>query len=182
MRGLPLVTVISAALFLIACSGSETIQSDMGLSHAPDWVNEGTQAVSDNDGQFIQGIGMAPEMGDTSLQTSTADNRARAGVANTLSTYIESTVNDYSASSGGKVDANVTREIYSATKLALSGVKIKAHWKDPKTGNIYSFAEMDMDALDKTIATANNLSSQFKQYYTKNGSADFERFTQEDNQ
>ena len=72
------LSVLFLALLLSACSDKSFIESDMGLSDAPDWVNEGTQAVSDDDGRLIHGVGMAPAMGDVSLQKATADNRARA--------------------------------------------------------------------------------------------------------
>ena len=42
-------SVLFLALVLVACSSKTTIESDMGLSDAPDWVNEGTQAVKDDE-------------------------------------------------------------------------------------------------------------------------------------
>ena len=121
-------TFTSTLLFFVAtvlfgCSGSETIESDLGIKGAPDWVNEGTQAVSDRDGQLIQGVGMAPPMNDPSLQKSTADNRARAEVARVLSTFIDSTINDYTSNNNGNNSSSIARDIRSATKLALNGAK-----------------------------------------------------------
>ena len=51
--------VLSAAyaflcVLLTACTGGATkIESDLGIKGAPDWVNEGTQAVSNKDGRLI---------------------------------------------------------------------------------------------------------------------------------
>jgi len=169
-------SVLFLALVLGACSSKTTIESDMGLSDAPDWVNEGTQAVKDDDGRLIHGVGMAPAMGDVSLQKATADNRARAEIARVLSTYVDAVINDYTASTGSDADLNVEREIRSTTQLALSGARILGHWKHEDTGDVYAFAELDMDAVDRSLATAISLSDAFKGHYNQNADANFDRF------
>ena len=68
MTQLNTFSVLLLALLLGACSSKTVIESDMGMDHAPDWVNEGTQAVNNDDGRLIHGVGMAPAMGDISLQ------------------------------------------------------------------------------------------------------------------
>ncbi len=168
--------IVLFTLVLGACSSKTTIDSDMGISGAPDWVNEGSQAVENNEGRLIHGVGMAPAMGDVSLQKSTADNRARAEVARVLSTYIDAVSKDYTASSGGEADLNVEREIRSTTQLALSGARILGHWKDDDTNDIYAFAELDLDAVEATLKTATSLSDAFKKYYKENASTNFDRF------
>ena len=172
-------SVLFLALALAACSSKTTIESDMGLNNAPDWVNEGTQAVSDDGGQLIHGVGMAPPMGDISLQKATADNRARAEIARVLSTYVDAVISDYTASAGGETDMNVEREIRSTTQLVLSGARMLGHWKDEDTGDVYAFAELDMDAVDKSLETATALSDAFKGHYKENADANFERFMEE---
>ncbi len=169
-------SVLFLALVLVACSNKTVIESDMGLSDAPDWVNEGTQAVKDDDGRLIHGVGMAPAMGDVSLQKATADNRARAEIARVLSTYVDAVINDYTASSGSDADLNVEREIRSTTQLALSGARILGHWKDEDSGDVYAFAELDMEAVDKSLETATSLSDAFKGHYKQNADANFDRF------
>ncbi len=170
------------AIVLFGCSGNETIESDLGIKGAPDWVNEGTQAVNDRDGQLIQGVGMAPPMNDPSLQKSTADNRARAEVARVLSTFIDSTINDYSSSNNGNNSSSVERDIRSATKLALNGAIIKGNWKDKKSGAIYSFAELDMDKVEKAIEATSAMNENFKSYFSKNSNANFNRFVEDSQQ
>jgi hypothetical protein len=166
------------ATVLFGCSGNETIESDLGIKGAPDWVNEGTQAVSDRDGQLIQGVGMAPPMNDPSLQKSTADNRARAEVARVLSTFIDSTINDYTSNNNGNNSSSVERDIRSATKLALNGAIIKGNWKDKKTGDIYSFSELDMEKVDKAIEAASAMNENFKSFFSTNSNANFDRFVE----
>ena len=173
---LKIFSVLFLALALGACSSKTTIESDMGLDDAPDWVNEGTQAVNDDDGRLIHGVGMAPTMGDVSLQKATADNRARAEIARVLSTYVDAVIKDYTASTGSDADLNVEREIRSTTQLALSGARILGHWKDEDTGDVYAFAELDMDAVSKTLKTATSLSEAFKDHYKETANANFDRF------
>ncbi|KPQ27341.1 MAG: LPP20 lipoprotein [Marinobacter excellens HL-55] len=176
-RSLSTATILTVLAGLAACSSRGTIESDMGVAGAPDWVNKGTQAV-DNDGRYIQGVAYAPPLNDQSLQTSTADSRARAEVARVVSSYVDSTLSDYSSSAGDSSASSIEQTLISSTRTALNGVKIKARWKDSNTGNVYSFAEMDMEALDDSIRTASKLSENFKAFYTSNTNVNFERFVQ----
>jgi hypothetical protein len=180
MTQLNTFSVLLLALLLGACSSKTVIESDMGMDHAPDWVNEGTQAVSNDDGRLIHGVGMAPAMGDVSLQKATADNRARAEIARVLSTYVDAVIRDYTASTGIEADLNVEREIRSTTQLVLSGARILGHWKDEDSGDIYAFAELDMDAVDKSLQTATTLNDAFKGHYNENADANFDRFMETD--
>jgi hypothetical protein len=180
MTQLNTFSVLLLALLLGACSSKTVIESDMGMDNAPDWVNEGTQAVSNDDGRLIHGVGMAPAMGDVSLQKATADNRARAEIARVLSTYVDAVIRDYTASTGIEADLNVEREIRSTTQLVLSGARILGHWKDEDSGDIYAFAELDMDAVDKSLQTATTLNDAFKGHYNENADANFDRFMETD--
>ncbi|WP_290577742.1 hypothetical protein [Ketobacter sp.] len=175
-RGLSALLLVS---ILAACSSSPTIESDLGISGAPDWVNEGTQAVDNDDGRFVFGVAFAPPLNDESLQTSTADTRARAEVARMVSTYIDHTLDDYAASTGDTATSSIQQTLSSSTQTVLNGAKIKGRWKDKNSGNIYSFAEMDMKALDDAITTAGKLSQNFKQYYQQKANANFDRFMKE---
>jgi hypothetical protein len=176
-----LLLAFFAAMLLAACSSSPKIESDLGIEDAPDWVNEGTQAVSDDKGRLIHGVGSAPVLNDDALQTAAADNRARAEVARVVSTFIDSTISDYSASAG--VDSNaelsIEQSINATTQTALNGARIKGRWRDPNTGIIYSMAEMDMKALGDAISAANKLSTSFKQFYAQKANANFDRFVKE---
>ncbi len=181
MTRIPVILFSIFSLLLAACSSHPTIESDMGIDGAPDWVNEGTQAVSDNDGRMIYGVGSAPVLNDVALQTAAADNRARAEVAKIVSTFIDGTISDYSASAGADSNAQLSIEqnINSTTQTALNGARIKGRWKDPGTGTIYSFAEMDMKALDDAVAAAGKLSDSFKRFYAQKANANFDRFVKE---
>lgn len=166
-----------AVLLAWGCSSSKLIDSDLGIKDAPDWVNQGTQAVSDEDGRFIQGIGMAPPMGDLALQRTTAENRARAEIARVLSTFVDSTMNDYLGQSGDATSSAVDRTIRSTTQLALSGARVIGHWKNPKTGDLFAFARMDMKAFDLSLQQGDALTERFERYMQSQGYQKFDRFT-----
>jgi hypothetical protein len=172
-----LLTLITLTIFVVACSSTTDVESDMGIRGAPDWVNEGTKAVDNDDGRLLHGVGMAPAMNDGSLQKSTADNRARAEIARVLSTYIDSTISDYSASVGDQADMNIERDLRSTSQLALSGARILGRWKDKRTGDVYAFAELDLKKIDKLVSTATTLSDSFKRYYKESAGVGFERFS-----
>ena len=174
-----LVTTLLVATGCSSTKSSTDIESDMGLDGAPAWVNEGTKAISNEEGQLIHGVGSAPAMGDRSLQKATADNRARAEVAKIMSTFIDSTLADYSSSNGDAFDMSIEKTLKSSTKAALSGAKIMGSWLDPKSGEVYSFAELNLNSLETSIGNADKVNKAFKQYSQKNLEANFERFTQE---
>ncbi|WP_084611298.1 LPP20 family lipoprotein [Zooshikella ganghwensis] len=165
-----------SAVLLVGCSGETRVKSDLGVDGAPDWVNEGTQAVSNDDGRFIFGVGMAPNIGDFSLQKSTAENRARAEIARVLSVSMDTVHNDYQGSDGEDVDTNIEHEINAQTQLVLTGVKVIGHWRDQSTEDIYAIVQLDLEKLEKSIKRADKLSDSFKRRFIKNTNLKFDRF------
>ncbi len=161
-----LVTLFS--LTFVACASRTVVESDLAINGAPDWVNEGKQALKGDDKRFFRGIGSAPAMNDASLQKSTADNRARAEVAQIFSSFMNVVAKDYS---GAVSDASetineqvVSRLIKNSTKLDLIGVEIIARWQDTKTGIVYSLAELDMKKFKTVAATAVDMDARLKKY------------------
>ena len=171
--------LILLSTLLAACGSNSKIESDLGVKGAPDWVNEGTQAINNEEGRLIHGVGMAPPMGDDSLQKATAENRARAEIARVLSTYVDASFSDFTATMGFDADANIERDIQSTTQLALSGARILGAWKDKRTGNIYAAAELDLQTLKRSLATANNLNDDFKAYFARSADVNFDRFVED---
>ena len=177
-----LLIVLLAATGCSSKQSSEDIETDMQLDGAPAWVNEGTNTVSNEDGRLIHGVGSAPAMGDLSLQKSTADNRARAEIARIMSTFIDSTLADYSASNGDNFDMSVDKTLKSSTRAALSGAVIIGSWRSPKSGQLFSFAELDLKKLEASISNAAKINQSFKNYSEQNLEANFDRFTKGNNQ
>lgn len=175
--------IVSASLLLAACASKTTVESDLGIRGAPDWVNEGTQYLNDNDGRLFHGVGQAPGMEDASLQIATADNRARAEVARILSSYLDVVSNDYTAVSGNgdKVEVGqqaVSRQISNLSKVNLSGVRIIGHWKDENTDTIYSIAELDLSQVKNITEQVNGMNADLQRYIIDHSKNIFDNLTQ----
>ncbi len=142
-----LLLISALAIAVVAC-GTRSIESDLGIAGAPDWVNEGTRTLNDNRGRLFHGVGSAPAMDDESLQKATADNRARAELASILSLFMEVAIQDYTAveldGENTFSEQSITRQIDSAARLNLTGSQIIANWRNPDTGIIYSLAEINL--------------------------------------
>ncbi len=182
-RGLVALAGVVALVLVGGCSGKTLVESDLGVKGAPDWVNEGTQILNDRGGRLFHGVGQAPEMGDESLQVSTADNRARAEVARVLTSYMDVVSTDYTAAVGaGEGRANeqsVTQQIQALTKVNLSGAKIIAHWKDPRTRAVYSLAELDLKQIKSATGAVEDMTPGLRQYIEANGDNVFDRLSRE---
>lgn len=175
--------VFILALLILGCSSKTMVESDLGMSHAPDWVNEGTQYLNDKDGRLFHGVGQSPALGDNSLQISTADNRARAEVARILSSFMDIVSNDYTEASGSGKDAisqqAVSRQIKNLTKVNLTGIKIIGHWKNKKDGSIFSIAELDMNHMKNTLTSVKEMNQDLSQYISQHGNNIFDKVAKE---
>lgn len=170
---------------LQACSSATKIESDLGIKGAPDWVNEGSQAVSDKGGRLLHGMGSAPSLGDQALQRSTADNRARAEIARVISSYMDVVMEDYSQASTQSeqtvLSSDIRQDIQTVSKVVLSGAKIIGRWKDKRTDIIYSFAELDLKKLNQAISTSEKFNKNLKDYMQSNSEIVFDKFVKENN-
>jgi hypothetical protein len=176
--------ILTTLLVLLAgCASKTMVESDLHIKGAPDWVNEGTQMLNDKGGRLFHGVGSAPPMGDESLQKSTADERARAEVARIMSSYLTVASNDYSAaaSSGGEStgEQSVSRQIDNLTQINLTGAKIIGRWRDKRTGNIYSIAELDLKQMQQTLDKAQQMSPGLRDFLNRNSDTIFDRIAGE---
>lgn len=179
--GLILATL---ALFgLAGCSGKTTVESDLHIKGAPDWVNEGTHMLNDRGGRLFHGVGSAAAMGDESLQKSTADERARAELARILSSYLTVASRDYSAaasSAGEQVnEQSVSRQIDNLTEINLTGARIIGRWRDRRSGTIYAIAELDMKQMKQTLEQAQQMSPALRDFLTRESDTLFDRIAGE---
>lgn len=182
MRRSALLLLIALLLAVVGCSARTTVESDLGLRHAPDWVNRGSQALSDRNGRYIHGVGSAPMMSDASLQSATADTRARAEVARVLSTYMDVAVRDYTAQAGSQAELaehSVSRQIDSLTRVNMNGVRIIARWRDSRSGALYSLAELDMQRVKATVAAVEDMNSGLRDHLRGHGDNIFDAFARE---
>ena len=171
--------LVGLAIMVGACASKTKVESDLDISGAPDWVNKGTQFLNDRGGRLFHGVGEAPEVGNRSLQKSTADNRARTEVARIFSSFMDAVSNDYTAASSsggsGMSEQALSQQIKAVTKVNLSGAKIIARWKDKKTKIIYSLAELDLEQVKSTVNTTNNMNSDLKRYISTNSANIFDK-------
>ncbi|HEU5397742.1 MAG TPA: LPP20 family lipoprotein [Gammaproteobacteria bacterium] len=188
MKSAKYVAYLGAVLLvfgsLTACSSRTTVESNLGIKGAPDWVNKGSQALNDQNGKLIHGIGSAPGMNDQSLQQSTADDRARAEVARVLSSFLHVVSQDYSAAAGSgqdqQTEESVSRQIQNITDQNVSGARIIAHWADPKTGSVWSLAELDMKQVKDMVANSKDMNAGFRDYFSSHADNLFDGMTQGD--
>ena len=169
---------------LVACS-SNKLEGDLGIKGAPDWVNEGTQVVNDKGGRLIHGVAVAPSMNDLALQTSVADDRARAEIAKVLNSYMKLVSQDYSSSAGSGQDQqtqqSVSRQIQAITDQNVSGAVIIRHWKNEKDGSIWSIAELDLGRVKDMVANSKDMNSAFRDYFGAHADNIFDGMKQGDN-
>ncbi|RFA30064.1 hypothetical protein CAI21_07600 [Alkalilimnicola ehrlichii] len=184
LRSVAAVLMLLVALAAAGCASHRTsVESNLGIRGAPDWVNQGSQALNDRDGRYIHGVGSAPTMADRSLQESTADNRARAEVARVLSSYMDVVMRDYTAQAGGSDGVNeqaVSRQIDNLTRVNMSGVRIIARWRDPRTDIVYSLAELDMERVQATVAATEEMNRSLREHIGQRGNNLFDNMAQGD--
>jgi hypothetical protein len=179
------VTLLGAAALLAGCAGSgpTQVESDLHIKGAPDWVNEGTAILKTRDGRLFHGVGSAPPMGDRSLQTSTADDRARAELARMLSSYMNVVSHDYTAASGSSEQAlpgaSVSRQIEAITRVNLTGSRIIGRWRDEKTDIIYALAELDMEQVRGTLERVEDMNAGLRDHITSRGDNIFDGMAKE---
>ncbi|MEE8118872.1 MAG: hypothetical protein V3T39_04855 [Gammaproteobacteria bacterium] len=178
-----LLLILLAGVLVAGCSGNTRVKSDLNVKRAPDWVNKGYQALKNRDGRLVHGRGSAEPMNDLSLQRAVADNRARAEIAGFLSTYLTQLADDFS--SANATDENVaneqifSRQITTLTEQNLSSVSIIANWRDKKTENVWSLAELDMRGFKDVIENANYLNAELRTHILQNADNIFDRIVQE---
>ncbi|MFT5657761.1 MAG: hypothetical protein ACI9KN_001035 [Gammaproteobacteria bacterium] len=180
-RHISIGALVISALIFVGCSSKTTVESDLNIAGAPDWVNEGNQMLSDDGGRLFHGIGSAPAMGDHSLQKNTADDRARAEVARVFSSYLTVASKDYSAaaSQGSEQvsEQTVSRQIDNLTQINLTGAIIIARWQDEDTGSVWSLAELDLNRVQQTLDKAQTMSPALRDFLAQQGDSIFDRLT-----
>jgi hypothetical protein len=120
------LTAIAVVLFAVSCGGSPEQRIDD--PNMPEWLND--FAPED----VIWGIGSAKQSSDQMSMT-TAEARARVGVARQLNAKVDAMFTDYNRDAGTvgsqtalALQENVSREI---TSMQLNGARPIKRWKAP---------------------------------------------------
>lgn len=148
------VLFIAAAVLLAVaggCSGKHKL-----VAGAPDWVNHGSGAFAKKDSRVFHGVGSVTGISSPSLAVETADQRARADIARQFDTYVNSLLRDYQAATSastqgiGVEEQQVEASLKTLSQVSVRGARVLNHWKDPKTGTIYSLVRLDLEGVRAT--------------------------------
>lgn len=160
---------IAAAIAAIisGCSSSPKVESRPDIAGAPGWVNTGTILLHVKDNRLFHGIGHASAMDNTSLQKSAADDKAKVEVARILSVYLEQISRNFIAQikpGGASITQELLmRQISNITEHNRSRTKIRGSWRDPRTGIVYSIAELNLRQVKSSLA-APDVNEEFRRY------------------
>jgi hypothetical protein len=105
-------------------------------------------------------------------------------VARVLNSFMHVVTQDYSASSGSGQDqqntSNVSRQIQNITDQNVSGARIIAQWADPKTGNVWSLAELNMKQVKDMVSGSKDMNAAFRDYFNSHADNVFDSMTKGD--
>jgi hypothetical protein len=164
------------AVVLAACSGT------------PKWVAKGGGYMSEKDRKAFYGVGAVTGIRNEPLAKETADNRARAALAQYVDTYTAYLMRDYAASTTAgdftksSEEQNVERALKTFVSAHMSGVQVVDRWeRDEKNGKtIYSLAKMDLDSFKQNITQMRELNEAARDFVRKNAERAFEKLQQEE--
>lgn len=143
----------AAALFVFGCATTKPIQE----VKAPKWVIKGSGAFESKNTRVFHGVGSAVGINNSSLLRTTAENRARNEIAKIFKVYVSSLMKDYTASTSdlnsekSSNEQHIEQVVKTVTSQTLAGVEIIDYWQDPKTGEMFTLAKLDLAVLDSVI-------------------------------
>lgn len=192
--------IFSFAILVLAVSGCvsdhhtqddvnpDVVVSIPAIKWAPDWVNRGSYFFAGREGRFFYGVASAPPMGDMALQKSVSDDMARAEAERLLASFLgallsDSTVSDRSERAREKItavkDETLLRHVRNITNANLPGIRISASWRDLKSNNVWSLAELDMKYVKKTLADASDMNVELKRHIETEADNVFDRIVRD---
>lgn len=164
---------------LLACASNANLNDAADANGVPVWVSEGSVIRASKDGRRFQGVGSAPMLGDFSLQTSTADNRARSEINRILASYVEIVSRDFIASGdadeSGFTEQLVAQQMDQLANIDLTGIQVIGHWTDKQSKVIYAIAEVDMQQVREAIKSAESLHPGLRKFISAEGNNIFDR-------
>ena len=172
IAGYMTVAMVVIIMLGFGCSSSKqepklTDQTSVsGTKNEPAWVTKCAGAFPDAGKDAFYGCGSASGISNPSLQTQTADERARADLAKTLDTYVANFFKDFMSSAsvtdktnkdkkGGLTQteeqqfvSSITKEI---TEITLNGVQIQDRFRSPTDQTLYALAKVSFDNVSKSM-------------------------------
>ncbi|MFA6582684.1 MAG: hypothetical protein WCS77_00160 [Elusimicrobiaceae bacterium] len=180
--------VAMTVVFVAGCGGGKKeIASEPMVPNAPEWVNKGTGAFTDANGQKVfYGVGMVSGVRNRALAIQAADQRARSEIAKSLDNYVAVLTKDYMASTtAGNMDKSseeqdISTTLKGFTKFTLQGAVIVDHWRDPSDGTVCSLAKLDMAAVQQTLNDAKELDAKMRDFVRANADKSFDALAAEE--
>jgi len=170
---------LGMAWALLACASNLNLNDATDANGVPAWVNEGSVIRASKDGRRFHGVGSAPMMSNFSLQTATADNRARSEINRILASYVEIVSRDFIASGdaddSGFNDQDVSQQMDQLANIDLTGIQVIGHWTDKQSKVVYSIAEVDMQQVREAIKSAESLHPGLRRFIKVEGDTIFDR-------
>lgn len=169
-----LILLLIVGLFGIWGCSSKSVVEVGSTKGAPLWVAKGSGAFEEDKEKVFYGVGSAANISNHSLLRTAADNRARNEISKIFEVYTASIMKDYMASrtagnpNVSSEEQDVEQAIKTVTSSTLAGAVIVDHWKDPATGELFSLAKLDLNALKETLDKAKELTPQARDYIRKN--------------
>lgn len=181
-----LVSSIFAVGALIGASGCAHHYKPLVSSNAPAWVNQGSGAFKNSQGQGIfYGVSGFKGSQNPILARQAAGDRACAEIAKTMNRYVAVLDKDYmSATTAGNQSKTADEQFVSQTQktfsqFTLTGAHITDYWKS-SDGTIYALCKMDLNGFMKSLDQANQLSSQVRDFVRKDASKAFDALSAEE--
>ncbi|MDT8383775.1 MAG: hypothetical protein RRB22_05110 [Gammaproteobacteria bacterium] len=171
----------AVALLLVACASTTSLDQATDASGVPLWVNQGSNILTSKQGRRFHGVGSAPDLGDFSLQTATADTRARQEIARIMASYIEIVSRDFIATGDaaevGFTAQKAARQMEHVSSIDLTGIEVVGHWRDKDSRTIYSIAAVDMQQVREVINKAAELDPELRDFIHREGDRIFDRIS-----
>lgn len=118
-------------------------------------------------------------LGDFSLQTATANRRARQEMARIIASYMEIVSRDYIATTQARLagfsEQEVMDYVEKISKMDLARVDVVGHWKDEKSNKIYAITQMDMERVKQVVKKLVEMDKGLKVYFDLEGGEIFDR-------
>lgn len=168
--------VLAASLF--GCAGSRPAKEEM-VAGAPDWVNRGSGAFSEKDNKFFYGVGSIVGVSNPALEQTSADNRARAEIARVMNLYVSSLYKDYQSASTasepgkGNEEQLVEQALKTTVDETLRGAKIIDHWRNPKSGALYSLSRLNLEEYKELLKNVRELKPETRNFIRQNADKAF---------
>ena len=176
---------IAVALLMTGCASTH-VQSPIA-SNAPDWVNKGSGAFKNAQGEAVfYGVGIAQGIQNRALQVSAADDRGRAEITKIMNSYVVVLNKDYMASiSAGDLKKSSEEQMVSQTlknfaKFTLHGAIPVDHWRDPADGTMFALVKLDLAAIQKSLDESKELDSKVRDYVKANAEKAFDDLAAEE--